>query len=158
MAKKPKNTENLEAQAQPPVKMKVLAQYVRDMSFENIVAQKGISGDMAPEISVQVNLDAKKRPFDNQYEVIIKTDIASKTKEKGEKKPLWLLPLETFFFFVVVFFPLFYSLLHISWFPLVLPYPPSLHDGCPRKPRRPPHPRLPHRHRTDPLRHHGALR
>lgn len=92
MAKKPKKAENLEAQAQTPVKMKVLAQYVRDMSFENIVAQKGISGDMAPEISVQVNLDAKKRPFDNQYEVIIKTDITSKTKEKGE--PMFLLELE----------------------------------------------------------------
>ena len=94
MAKKPKNAEKREAstQTQPTVKMQILAQYVRDMSFENIVAQKGISGDMAPEISVQVNLDAKKRPFDNQYEVIVKTDITSKTKEKGE--PMFLLELE----------------------------------------------------------------
>ena len=94
MAKKPKSAENREAsaQTQPTVKMQVLAQYVRDMSFENIVAQKGIRGDMAPEISVQVNLDAKKRPFDNQYEVIVKTDITSKTKEKGE--PMFLLELE----------------------------------------------------------------
>ena len=94
MAKKPKNAEKSEAstQTKPTVKMQILAQYVRDMSFENIVAQKGISGDMAPEISVQVNLDAKKRPFDNQYEVIVKTDITSKTKEKGE--PMFLLELE----------------------------------------------------------------
>jgi len=62
------------------------------MSFENILAQKGINGDVQPEISVQVNIDAKKRPVENQYEVIIKTAISSKTKEKGE--PMFLLELE----------------------------------------------------------------
>ena len=62
------------------------------MSFENILAQKGINGDVKPEISVQVNLDAKKRPVENQFEVIIKAAISSKTKEKGE--PMFLLELE----------------------------------------------------------------
>ena len=85
----PKNEEEA---APKPVKMQVLAQYIRDMSFENILAQKGINGDVKPEISVQVNLDAKKRPVENQYEVIIKTAISSKTKEKGE--PMFLLELE----------------------------------------------------------------
>ena len=28
----------------PQIKMQVLAQFVRDMSFENMVAQKGITG------------------------------------------------------------------------------------------------------------------
>jgi len=80
------------ADAQEPVKMNILAQYVRDMSFENILAQKGISGETQPEISVQVNLDAKNRPVDNQYEVIVKTAVSSKTKDKGE--PMFLLELE----------------------------------------------------------------
>lgn len=79
--------------AQPPqVSSKVLAQYVRDLSFENILAQKGVGGDAQPEIQVQVNLDARKRGADNQYEVITKLNITSKTKEKGE--PLFVLELE----------------------------------------------------------------
>ena len=93
MAKKPiKNAKNEKEAAPKPIKMQVLAQYIRDMSFENILAQKGINGDVQPEISVQVNIDAKKRPIENQYEVIIKTAISSKTKEKGE--PMFLLELE----------------------------------------------------------------
>jgi len=93
MARKPiKNAKNEEETTPKPLKIKVLAQYIRDMSFENILAQKGINGDVKPEISVQVNLDVKKRPVENQFEVIIKAAISSKTKEKGE--PMFLLELE----------------------------------------------------------------
>ena len=93
MVKTPIEDAKNEEQAAPqPLKMKILAQYIRDMSFENILAQKGIDGDVQPEISVEVNIDAKKRSVDNQYEVIIKTAISSKTKAKGE--PMFLLELE----------------------------------------------------------------
>ncbi len=93
MANEPiENAKNEENAAPKPLKMQVLAQYIRDMSFENILAQKGISGDVQPDISIQVNIDAKKRPLENQYEVIIKAEIASKTKEKAE--PMFLLELE----------------------------------------------------------------
>ena len=93
MAKEPiENAKDEENAAPKPLKMQVLAQYIRDMSFENILAQKGISGDVQPDISIQVNIDAKKRPLENQYEVIIKAEIASKTKEKAE--PMFLLELE----------------------------------------------------------------
>jgi preprotein translocase subunit SecB len=85
--------ENGAAAAQPAqVKSRVMAQYIRDMSFENILAQKGVSGDAQPEIQVQVNLDARKRTAENQYEVITKLNITSKTKEKGE--PLFVLEIE----------------------------------------------------------------
>jgi preprotein translocase subunit SecB len=85
--------ENGAAAAQPAqVKSRVIAQYIRDMSFENILAQKGVAGDAQPEIQVQVNLDARKRAADNQYEVITKLNITSKTKEKGE--PLFVLEIE----------------------------------------------------------------
>ncbi|KQB96541.1 preprotein translocase subunit SecB [Loktanella sp. 1ANDIMAR09] len=83
------------AAAQPAaaqVTNRVLAQYIRDMSFENILAQKGVTGDAQPEIQVQVNLDARKRGTENQYEVITKLNITSKTKEKGD--PLFVLELE----------------------------------------------------------------
>ena len=79
-------------QAQPQVKMQVLGQYIRDMSFENILSQKGVQGEVAPEISVQVNLDAKKRPTENQYEVILKFNISS--KNKGTDVALFVLELE----------------------------------------------------------------
>jgi len=61
--------------------MRVLGQFVRDMSFENIVAQKGASPDVQPDVQVQVNLDAKKRSQENQFEVAIKLQITSKAKE-----------------------------------------------------------------------------
>ena len=39
--------------AQPSVN--VLAQYIRDLSFENILAQKGVSGDVTPDIQIKLN-------------------------------------------------------------------------------------------------------
>ena len=78
---------------QAAVRMQILTQYVRDLSFENAVAQKGLpSGDVQPEISVQVSLDARKRPVANQYEVITKFKVTSKNKTNGDT--LFLLELE----------------------------------------------------------------
>ena len=65
-------------------KMQVLGQYVRDLSFENIMVQKGVTGEVAPEVSVQVGLDAKKRQAENQFEVVSKYSITSKNKSGGE--------------------------------------------------------------------------
>jgi len=80
------------AAAAAKVTNRVLAQYVRDLSFENILAQKGVSGDAQPEIKVQVNLDARKRGTEDQFEIITKLKIESNTKEKGD--PLFVLELE----------------------------------------------------------------
>jgi preprotein translocase subunit SecB len=76
--------------AQPSVN--VLAQYIRDLSFENILAQKGVSGDVTPDIQIQVNLDARKRSIANQYETIIKLNIDSKSKDTNDQ--LFLLEIE----------------------------------------------------------------
>jgi len=62
-----------------PPKMNILAQYVRDLSFENILAQKGVDGELNPEIQVNVNIDAKKRTTDKQFDVIIKLRVDSKS-------------------------------------------------------------------------------
>jgi len=83
---------NGKAPETPQVQMKVLGQFVRDLSFENVMAQKGASGDVQPDVSVQVNLDAKKRPVEGQFEVMIKLNIESKSKESGEV--LFLLEVE----------------------------------------------------------------
>ena len=75
------------------LKMQVLAQYIRDMSFENIVAQKGVGGtEVQPDIQVAVSLDARKRQAENQYDVITKFKVASKNKVNGDT--LFLLELE----------------------------------------------------------------
>ena len=63
-----------------PPKMNILAQYVRDLSFENILAQKGVDGELNPEIQVNVNIDAKKRTTDKQFDVIVKLRVDSKSK------------------------------------------------------------------------------
>jgi preprotein translocase subunit SecB len=92
-------------EAQQPVQpnMNVLAQFIRDMSFENILAQKGISGEVNPDIQVQVNLDARKRQIENQYEVIVKLKVTSKNKETDDK--LFLLELEYGGIFVITGVP-----------------------------------------------------
>ena len=83
-----------ETQEQQPVQpnMNILAQYIRDMSFENILSQKGITGEVNPDVQVQVNLDARKRTVENQFEVVIKLKVSSKNKETEQN--LFLLELE----------------------------------------------------------------
>ena len=81
------------ATAPTSIKMQVLAQYVRDLSFENLVVQKGLSaGEMQPDIQVAVSLYARKRPVANQYEVVTKFKVTSKNKVNGDT--LFLLELE----------------------------------------------------------------
>jgi preprotein translocase subunit SecB len=77
----------------PEVKMQVLGQFVRDMSFENILAQKGLKTEGRPNISVQVALDAKKRDgAENQFEVAIKLNVKSETENGSDT--LFILELD----------------------------------------------------------------
>ena len=81
------------APAAPQIKMQVLGQYVRDLSFENVVAQKGLTNaEVQPDIQVQVSLDARKRNVENQYEVVSKFKVTS--ANKADKSPLFLLELD----------------------------------------------------------------
>ena len=73
-----------EGTGQPQVQMNILGQFIRDLSFENVMAQKGVGGEVQPDVNVQVALDAKKRSTENQYEVITKLTIESKNKAGGE--------------------------------------------------------------------------
>ncbi len=84
--------ENGAAPEVPQVKMNVLTQFVRDLSFENILAQKGAGGEVNLDVTVGVNLDAKKRKPDHQYEVTMKINVTG--KNKGQEEPLFLLEME----------------------------------------------------------------
>ena len=81
-----------EGQQPVQVKMNVLGQYIRDMSFENVLAQKGAKGEMQPQVNVQVAIEPRKRGEGDQYEVVMKTKVASQNKD-GEST-LFLLELE----------------------------------------------------------------
>lgn len=80
------------AAAAPQVKMQILGQFIRDLSFENILAQKPIEGQVQPDVQVQVALDARKRDVENQYDVICKFNVTS--KNKGGEGTLFVLELE----------------------------------------------------------------
>ncbi|MDZ7905450.1 MAG: protein-export chaperone SecB [Cypionkella sp.] len=77
----------------PQVKMSVLAQYIRDMSFENAVALKGINAtEVQPDVQVSVSIDARKRSAEAQYDVITKYKVVSKNKVSDET--LFMLELD----------------------------------------------------------------
>ncbi len=73
----------------PPV-LKTLSQYVRDMSFENVSAQKGKNPEGQPKFNVQVGLDAKKKGDTKNYEIVIKLNV---TASAGEET-IFILELE----------------------------------------------------------------
>ena len=101
MAKKKQNVQpDTTKQAIQP-NTKVLAQFIRDLSFENILAQKGLDTNTPPDIKVKVNLDAKKRKPEDQYEVLIKLSVVSSTKtdatepsDDNENTELFILEIE----------------------------------------------------------------
>jgi preprotein translocase subunit SecB len=79
--------------AQPQMKVQVLAQYIRDLSFENALAHGSLMMPQGqPDIQVQVSLDAKKRETEHHYEVVTKFRIESRTRDSGAV--LFLVELE----------------------------------------------------------------
>ena len=62
--------------AQMP-RVDVALQYIRDLSFENVAAQKHVNTDVKPELSIQVNVEANKRA-ENRYEVILRLNASAR--------------------------------------------------------------------------------
>ncbi|MCL6283499.1 protein-export chaperone SecB [Ruegeria sp. 2012CJ41-6] len=88
-----------EQQQAPQVQMRVLAQFIRDLSFENVMAQKGASGQIEPDINVQVSVDARRRQVEHQYDVTLKLNITNKAK--GMDDVLFLMELDYYGIFHV---------------------------------------------------------
>jgi len=78
-----------QGQVPPQPVLKVLTQYVRDMSFENVAAQKGKAPKGQPNFNVQVGLDAQKKG-DKHYEVVIKLQVNA----TSEEEKLFILEIE----------------------------------------------------------------
>lgn len=77
----------------PQLKMQVLGQFIRDLSFENAVAQKGLtSADVQPDIQIQVSLDGRARQLAHQYEVV--TKLKATSVNKVDNAPLFILEID----------------------------------------------------------------
>lgn len=78
------------AQAQPlPPRMQVRTQYIKDMSFENVIGQKYKTPKGAPDVKVGVNLDGKKLD-DGTFEVVMHIEV----KATASDEPLFLLEMD----------------------------------------------------------------
>lgn len=76
----------------PQFKMQILAQFIRDLSFENVVAQKGIQGEVQNEAQLQVGVEPRRRGEGNHYEVITKYTLNCRNKVDGQT--LFLVEME----------------------------------------------------------------
>ena len=104
----------------PQARLQMLTQYVRDLSFENIAVQKGLTAaDGKPDVKVQINLDVQQRPGD-RYEVALKVNVDSKV---GDAQ-IFLLELDYAGLFLIQNIPQdqLHALLMIECPRLVFPY------------------------------------
>jgi len=53
------NGGQTQAPAQPPPQLNVVAQYIKDLSFENPHAPQSVTPGQHPQISIQINVNAK---------------------------------------------------------------------------------------------------
>ncbi|MCY3983893.1 MAG: protein-export chaperone SecB [Roseovarius sp.] len=86
------NGADPEPQQAVQVKMNVLNQYVRDLSFENILSQTQTDAEVSPELKVDINLNALKRKTEHVYEVSIELKVNS--VNKATEDTLFILELD----------------------------------------------------------------
>lgn len=73
-------------------RLKLLHQYIKDLSFENLAAQAGLRSVDSPNINMNVNLDAHPQAEPGQFELVFKLRIEA--TGKAEQKPVFLLEME----------------------------------------------------------------
>lgn len=71
-----------EEEQQPQPEIKILNQYVRDLSFENVAAQQNFSPDEQPNIQVGINVDANP-DGDDKYTASLKVNATASVKEQA---------------------------------------------------------------------------
>lgn len=73
-----------------PPNLKLLGQYVRDLSFENLAVRNATQLQGQPDIKVRINVDATPKG-ENRYEVVLK--IAADA-QNSEEKSIFMAELE----------------------------------------------------------------
>jgi len=79
-------------EGQSQARLQILGQFIRDLSFENPMIQKGMANEVSPDIQVQVGLDARRREAENEYDVFTKFNVRS--VNKSDQAALFLLELD----------------------------------------------------------------
>jgi preprotein translocase subunit SecB len=64
----PAEPQNNQPNPQMPPQLSVVAQYIKDLSFENPNAPKSLAGSQQPQIAIQINVNARPT-VDNDVEV-----------------------------------------------------------------------------------------
>ena len=70
-----------DGQASPP-RLSILAQYIKDLSFENPHAPMGLQGQARPEIQIQVDANAQGLA-EGQYEVVLDLNVEARVGEQA---------------------------------------------------------------------------
>lgn len=78
--------------AAPEMPVNILAQYIRDLSFENPNAPTALRGGGSPQSDINIGMDARKLPGDNDYtyEVVLNLNATI----KRENDTLFLIELQ----------------------------------------------------------------
>lgn len=69
--------------AAPEMPINILAQYIRDLSFENPNTPAALRGSGSPQSDINIGMDARKLPDDdgNTYEVVL--NLSARIKREG---------------------------------------------------------------------------
>ena len=59
-----------EDKTQPQPEVRIIGQFVRDSSFENVMSQQGGGDDTQPNVQVQVTVDARKLQAEHRLSLI----------------------------------------------------------------------------------------
>jgi preprotein translocase subunit SecB len=76
----PNGANGGDAEAAQRPQVQIIAQYVRDLSFENITAQKGNLNAPQPQIAVNVTTDGRE-VSENRFEIVLKIQATAKSGE-----------------------------------------------------------------------------
>ncbi|MGB7405751.1 MAG: protein-export chaperone SecB [Pacificimonas sp.] len=70
---------------QPPIAINILAQYVKDLSFENPGAPNSLrAGQGQPKIDIQIGTRVNPQDQENVYEVIVALNAKAETPDSGQ--------------------------------------------------------------------------
>ncbi|MCY4306253.1 MAG: protein-export chaperone SecB [Aestuariivita sp.] len=91
-AKQPESDE-------PNFNLKIQSQFIRDLSFENLITHKNKDANIQQDIDVHVDLDVHKHQEKNTFTVSTKYTV--KSISKSDRQPIFILELDYAGLFIV---------------------------------------------------------
>ena len=84
---------------EPSINLTIKSQFIRDLSFENLIAPNHKDVTVQQDVDVHVDLDVKSHQNKNTF--IVSTRYTVKSNSKSDQKPLFILELDYAGLFVV---------------------------------------------------------